>query len=410
MPHSTQHVPTYRHRKSRDLAVVTINGKDIYLGKYNSADSRQRYDRLIQEWLASGRTHTSETPVNVTGYSVAELIVAYLEHAAVIYRKDGKPTSHLHSVEDAVSALKTLYGLEPCKDFGPLKLKAVRQAMVGRGLCRTTVNKYVDNLRRVFKWGTENELVPAAVYHALQAVSGLRKGRSEAKENGPVKPVPEAYINAVRPHLSRQVLAMIDLQLITGMRPGEVVIMRGCDIETTGKLWVYTPERHKTEHHGHLRPVYLGPKAQEVIKPFLRPDLTASLFDPREATDESHAVRRRNRQTPMTPSQAKRARKFKPKTAPQQRYTTESYRRAVARACRKADRRAHRERPEVTAEEILVPQWHPHQLRHNAATRLRKEYGLDAARVVLGHRSAAVTEIYAEIDHTRAQDIMSRVG
>ena len=54
--------------------------------------------------------------------------------------------------------------------------------------------------------------------------------------------------------------------------------------------------------------------------------------------------------------------------------------------------------------------WHPHQLRHNAATKLRKEFGIDAARVVLGHRSAAVTEIYAELDHTKAAEIMGRIG
>ena len=57
-----------------------------------------------------------------------------------------------------------------------------------------------------------------------------------------------------------------------------------------------------------------------------------------------------------------------------------------------------------------IPHWHPHQLRHNAATRLRKEYGIEAARVVLGHRSAAITEVYAEIDHAKAAEIMLRVG
>jgi hypothetical protein len=54
--------------------------------------------------------------------------------------------------------------------------------------------------------------------------------------------------------------------------------------------------------------------------------------------------------------------------------------------------------------------WHPHQLRHNAATRLRKQYGLEAARVVLGHRSSAVAEVYAAIDQTKAERIMGEVG
>ncbi len=54
--------------------------------------------------------------------------------------------------------------------------------------------------------------------------------------------------------------------------------------------------------------------------------------------------------------------------------------------------------------------WSPNQLRHNAATFLRKEFGIEAARVVLGHASSAVTEVYAELDLNRAADIMAQVG
>jgi len=100
---------------------------------------------------------TSETPIEEESFSIAELIVAYMKHATVIYRKDGKPTSHLHNVEDALSYLKTLYGLEAVKDFGPLKLKAMRQQLISKGLGRTTINKYVDNVKRMFRWGTEDE-------------------------------------------------------------------------------------------------------------------------------------------------------------------------------------------------------------------------------------------------------------
>src|SRR6476646_5133730 len=42
--------------------------------------------------------------------------------------------------------------------------------------------------------------------------------------------------------------------------------------------------------------------------------------------------------------------------------------------------------------------WHPHQLRHNAATRFRREFGLDVAQVLLGHKTLAVTQVYAERD------------
>jgi integrase len=49
-------------------------------------------------------------------------------------------------------------------------------------------------------------------------------------------------------------------------------------------------------------------------------------------------------------------------------------------------------------------------LRHNAATFLRKEFGLEAARIILGHRSAVITEIYAEQDQQKAFEVIMRVG
>ncbi len=87
-------------------------------------------------------------------------------------------------------------------------------------------------------------------------------------------------------------------------------------------------------------------------------------------------------------------RRRKPKRTLGKNYTVESYRRAIQRACDLAE----------------VPRWHPHQLRHNAATFLRKEFGLDAARIILGHRSPAITDLYAELDHKKALEIMVQVG
>jgi integrase len=54
--------------------------------------------------------------------------------------------------------------------------------------------------------------------------------------------------------------------------------------------------------------------------------------------------------------------------------------------------------------------WHPHQLRHNAATHLRKEFGIEVARIILGHRSASMTEIYAELDDEKAKRVIQRIG
>ena len=134
--------------------------------------------------------------------------------------------------------------------------------MIDAGLCRNEVNKRVGHVVRAFKWARRERDGPAlASTTASRPSPGCRKGRSEARESEPVRPVPEAFVEAVRPHVSRQVWAMIELQRLTGMRPGEVCIMRTCDLDTSGEVWVYTPEPHKTEHHGKERRIYLGPTA-----------------------------------------------------------------------------------------------------------------------------------------------------
>jgi integrase len=265
--------------------------------------------------------------------------------------------------------------------------------MIDSGLCRNEVNKRVGKVKRAFKWAVSEEMVPPSVYHGLQAVSGLRHGRADVRESEPVRPVPDAFVDALRPHLSRQVWAMVQLQRLTAMRPGEVVAMRTLDVDTSGRAWAYVPESHKTEHHGKRRTIYLGPQAQAVLREWLRPELTAPLFQPREAMAERREEQRRNRKTRVQPSQQNRA-KPRPKKRPGECYTVDSYRRAIAYGCMKAG----------------VPQWHPHRLRHNAATRLRKEFGLDVARAVLGHSSPAVTEVYAELDGAKAVEAMERVG
>ena len=177
--------------------------------------------------------------------------------------------------------LRELYGHTLASEFGPLALKTVRQAMIDAKLSRTEINRRVGRIVRAVKWAVENERVAASVHHGLKAVAGLKKGRTEAKELDPVKPVPEAHVEAVRPFVARQVWAMIELQRLTGMRPGEVCQMRTCDIDVAGKVWSYVPPRHKTEHHGRKREIPIGPRAQAILRPWLKSDPTAYLFSPR---------------------------------------------------------------------------------------------------------------------------------
>jgi integrase len=293
----------------------------------------------------------------------------------------------------------------------------------------------------VFRWAVEQELLPGHVYHALTAVRGLAKGRTEARESEPVKPVPEEYVHAVRPHVSAEVWAMVQFQSLTGARPGETVILRARDIDTGGAIWIYKPAAHKGEHHEHGREIRVGPRAQEVIKPFFKTDLSAYLFSPTEAQSRRRQEAHERRITPPScgnvPGSNVRRR---PLREPQERYTTASYHRAITRGCDAAfpapDALARRKvaginrkkspRWETLAEwrkrlgdegwkKLTAWQdahrWHPHQLRHNLATRLRREFGIDTAQTVLGHRlGSLVTEIYAMANTAKADEVLTKIG
>ena len=203
---------------------------------------------------------------------------------------------------------------------------------------------------------------------------------------------------------------MIRVQRLTGMRPCEVVIMRQCDIDKTDDIWVYEPYDHKNKWRGQKRRIPLGPKTQEILKPFLQREKGAYLFSPREAEawhKEHRPVHgKANRKTPIYPPElrarqrAKLARrKRKPKRPKGERYTTDSYRRAIDYGLKRAEKAG-----------VQIPHWFPLQLRHTRATEIRRDYGLDAAQVALGHARADVTEIYAEKNLEMAVRIARETG
>jgi integrase len=321
------HTPAYCLHKHTGQAVVRLNGVDHYLGPHDTPESRAEYDRLIAEWLANGR-QLPRRGHSAADLTVAELVASYCEWASAYYRKHGEETKEAINIRIAMRPLRKLYGHTAVRDFGPLALKTVRQAYIDAGLCRNECNKRTRHIIRAFKWGVAEEMVPPSVHHGLKAVPGLRWGRSSARETEPVHPVPEASIEAVKPFVPRQVWAMSQLQLLSGARPGEVCTIRRCDLDMTGDVWTYVPESHKTQHHGHSRTIFIGPKAQEVLRPWLRPELDAYLFSPREAIVEHRAELRARRKTPVQPCQAARQPVPRPEKAPGDHYTADSYWRA----------------------------------------------------------------------------------
>ena len=216
-------------------------------------------------------------------------------------------------------------------------------------------------------------------------------------------------VDATLPHVPVVVSDMVRFQRLTGCRPGEVCQLRPCDVHRSGEVWTYRPGSHKTEHHDRERIIYVGPKAQQVLLPYLLRDAQASCFSPAESEAKRHEEQRARRRTRVQPSQQHR-RKARPTTAPRTCYTKDSYNRAITRGVDKANARRKEEAADMGIEPMLLPHWHPNQLRHSKATEIRREFGLEAAQVILGHAKADVTQVYAERDARLAVEVARKIG
>src|ERR1700719_1690105 len=105
-------IPSYRLHKPSGQAVVRLDGKDHYLGKFGTPTSREAYDRVIAEWLTRGRLQPagpSPQPSFLTS-SIGEVILAYCHHCQGHYRtSEGKPTGELDNIREALRPLRRLY-------------------------------------------------------------------------------------------------------------------------------------------------------------------------------------------------------------------------------------------------------------------------------------------------------------
>lgn len=330
----TARPPSYRSHKARNCAVVTLDGKNSYLGAYGSPESKERYARLIAEAQVSPpRASSSSDPTERSNLSVNELILVFWKHARSYYVKNGHPTDELAGIRAAIRFVRRLYGSTLAAEFGPLKPKTVRQTMIEANLARGVINQYVNRIRRMFRWGVEHELLPVETYQSLMTVGGLRKGRTDAQETSPVKPVPNEHVEAALASLSEVVQAMVRFQRLTGCRPKDVCVLRPCDVDVTGEIWCYRPFTHKTEHQQADRRIYVGPQAQAVLEPYLDRPCESYRFSPKEAATLALAIRRKNKHDGK---QRGRSTNGQRRRAPGDHYTRFSYRQAIERACIRA--------------------------------------------------------------------------
>jgi len=403
-------------------AIVTIsdaNGRrrDVLLGQFDSPESHLAYQRQLALLSAVPAVVPSAAvppaTLGATDITFAELAIAFLAHAEKHYRHpDGRPTGEIANYHMAIRHAREMCGSLLAAEFGPKLLKAVREKMVAAKWCRRQVNQGVDRLKRMFKWAASEELIPAGVFHALQTVAGLQAGRTAAPDRPGVLPVSDAAVDATLPYLNRHVRGLIEFQRLTGCRPGEACAIRVADIDKAGDVWVFRPAHHKNSYRGTKRSIAIGPKAQTLIERFATDNPEDFLFSPSRCVAEGIAERAAARKTPRYPSHMKRnaaKRVAAPKRAPDEQYTSMVIAHAVRRAVQLANRDGCRN-PEYGPTLPLVPPWHPNQIRHLYATTVRREYGLEAAQVSLGHSKADTTQIYAEKNEALAASVAAKIG
>jgi integrase len=351
--------PGYRLHKASGLAIVTLSGKDVYLGEHGTKESHARYDRAIAEWVIRGRSKAESLP------SINSLTKAYSAHAEQHYLKNNSLTSAYALARRAWSKLDEMYGDTLAAEFTPVRFVAMRESWINSGMARSSVNRYAAFAKEIFRWGVEVGFVPTEILVGLRAVRGLQQGRSRARETDRIMPATMDQIEKTLSKASPSVAARIRVQLLTGMRPGEVCSIRRVDIDRSRDIWLYKPEHHKTEHKGKSRVILLGPKAQEIL---------AKWLDGASAEKSFIFYGHGNKSRPKHP--------------------TTQYRDDIQLAARRSG----------------VALWHPNQLRHNAATTIRKAAGIEQARIALGHSSTSMTEIYAEEDLDKIRDVMRQIG
>lgn len=407
--------PVHKHPSGR--ARCRINGKDVYLGPYGSEEAARAYAELLTR-LASREPPVSKPVTPAPGperVTVASVVARWFAEESPRYSAEGREVKQF---EYACRPLLRLYGTLPAAQFHCDHLERVRMSMASgtwqnpeeqeraraRGMplawSRNVVNRAVTRLRTIWRWAERRRLVPPGTFAHLCTLPGLASNDARVRQTQRRKPVEFSHVKAVLRHCAPQIRTMLLLQWWTGMRSAEVRLMRPCDLDRTGEVWIYRPHRHKTAHLGAERAIPLGVKCQRLLAPWLASRKPGEyLFRPGEALEAWNAIRRSRRKTKVQPSQLQRDRERAAKRRVDPRwsepFTSPGYPQWVRRACQRAG----------------VPEFDPYSLRHAFRMRIGRSHGLEVARAMMGHRSLGMTGEYGcAVDLQAAIEAAKKAG
>lgn len=369
----------------------------IYLGAWDDPASHQEYERLKAEWILKNSPDAAAVPSiykreKETELTIGELVERFLDDHKDKYRKHGRETGTFRRYVRNIRPLLDCYASYRISEFGYEELKTIQTALDrDPKICRLTVNKKIDNMKTVFRWGRENRLVPREVLTDIELVKNLRRGQCRSQDYQPIRSVSDETVDQVLPFLSPTLRAMILLQRATGWRPEEVRILRLADINTRRTPWEYRPTSFKTERLRAESVLYIGPAARKIIEDYCR------LSQRDEFAPEEYLFR---------PEDSRRFyyrdRYEGPKTVNGEEYdfpdrgfySRHSYARAIRYACKQAG----------------VNPFTPYQLRHSKATEIERIEGLKGVQAALGHTNPNTSRRYVDPDTELAQRIAENYG
>jgi integrase len=361
--------PPRIHKHSSGQARVRWKGQNYYLGVFGSAAAQAAYAQLVEDIRSTGTVAGKSRQGSLT---VKALVAEWDRHMDRRYPATSREPKWFRR---ALAVVLRLYGHQPATTFDTLALMNVQAAMASGswmrdeerqyaearrqpiGWCRNQVNRQLVRIRTVWRWAESRKLVPAGTWSSLLTVEGLGRNDPTVRHTQPQGAALFEDLRAVLRHCGPAVKAMLLLQWWSGCRSGEVRQMTREEIDTSGEVWYYRPVKHKMAYKGQDRVIPLGKKCQSVLAPWL--GKSGYLFEAR----------------------------------PGRPYTMFSYAQHVRRA----------------AQKVGLTGFHGYLCRHAAKQRLTRDFGLDAARAVLGQKSLGTTNGYAsQQDLKTATDVAGR--
>jgi len=313
------------------------------------------------------------------GATVEAVCAAYCAFAVTYYKRpDGSPTSEVANVTTGVRLFREMFGTASVCELRHADMLVWRDALVRSGVARVTVNRRIGIVKRMWKWALDEARITPAVKVELSQVSSLKRGRSLAHEVEAIRELDDATFEKTVERMMPNTADLCRVHRLTGMRPEEVCALNWGAIDQTQTPWVYRPgsDANKNGWRGDMglpRVILIGPKARAILERHRGAEFP---FSPAQATLEWMAVKREAAVSPSRKSRADPHAVRKPGT----RWHSNEYRQTIEAACRRAG----------------IPAWGPNRLRHSFATDVRRAFGLDACRAVLGHsRGARVTDRYS---------------